>query len=187
MIDSAIREWRPQDASDSQILKDLEGLAQLLHACVHDGAGISFVLPFEVGDAAAWWKDKILPEVKAGTRRVLIARDEDSIVGSVQLNLATPPNQQHRADVAKLLVHPRARRRGIARTLMVRIEDVARSEGRSLLTLDTVAGSAAEPLYLAMGYVLMGVIPGYSRGPATTELEAASFLYKELKEGRSRN
>jgi GNAT superfamily N-acetyltransferase len=80
----------------------------------------------------------------------------------------------------KLLVHPEARRRGIARALMAEIEEVARQEGRTLLTLDTRTGDAAEPLYLSMGYVLVGVIPRFSRDVASDELQAASILYKEI-------
>lgn len=155
-------------------------LAEVLHAAVHAGASVSFVLPFEMEEARAFWREKVLPGVEAGTRRLLTARRAGRIVGTVQLDLATPPNQRHRAEVTKLLVHPEARRQGIARALMLAIEEVARREGRTLLTLDTRTGDAAEPLYLAMGYVLAGVIPRYARGPASTEFEAASFLYKEL-------
>jgi ribosomal protein S18 acetylase RimI-like enzyme len=90
------------------------------------------------------------------------------------------PNQRHRAEVAKLLVHPDARRRGIARDLMAAIEEIARQEGRTLLTLDTRTGDAAEPLYRDMGYRTAGVIPGYARGPHGRELEATTFMYKVL-------
>lgn len=159
---------------------DVEMLAEVLHAAVHAGASVSFVLPFELEEARAFWREKVLPGVEAGTRRLLAARRAGRVVGTVQIDLATPPNQRHRAEVTKLLVHPEARRQGIARALMVAVEEVARREGRTLLTLDTRTGDAAEPLYLAMGYVLAGVIPRYARGPASTELEAASFLYKDI-------
>jgi ribosomal protein S18 acetylase RimI-like enzyme len=101
-------------------------------------------------------------------------------VGTVQLDLATPPNQRHRAEVLKLLVHPSARGLGIARALMVALEAVAREEARSLLTLDTWTGSAAEQLYRSLGYLVVGIIPRYARGSVTPELEAATFMYKEL-------
>jgi len=152
----------------------------VLHAAVHAGASVSFVLPFSLDDARAFWRDQVLPRAAAGTRRVLVARVERRIVGTVQLDLATPPNQRHRAEVLKLLVHPDARRRGIARALMLAIEDVARAEGRTLLTLDTRTGDAAEPLYLSRGYIAAGKIPGYALAPDGGALEATTILYKEL-------
>jgi GNAT superfamily N-acetyltransferase len=174
MCDTEIVEWMGTDAAD------LEGLAEVLHAAVHAGASVSFILPFSMDDARAFWVDKILPDVQRGKRRVLIARSGGALSGTVQLNLDVPPNQAHRAEVVKLLVHPAARRRGIARALMARIEEIARAESRNLLTLDTRTSDAAEPLYLSMGYVLSGIIPRYARDPAGSHLESTSILYKEL-------
>lgn len=160
--------------------RDLDMLAEVLHAVVHGGAGVSFFLPFPLDEARAFWRETVLPGVRSGTRRVVVARDGDRIVGTVQLSLAMPPNQRHRADVAKLLVHPEARRRGIARAMMTALEDIARAEGRTLLTLDTVTGSAAEPLYSSLGYVTVGVIPRYARAALTPDLESTTIMYKEL-------
>jgi GNAT superfamily N-acetyltransferase len=111
---------------------------------------------------------------------VIVARLHGRIVGTVQVDLATPPNQQHRAEVLKLLVHPLARRRGIARALMIAIELIARAEGRTLLTLDTWTGRAAELLYLSLGYVAAGVIPRYARASLTPDLEPTTIMYKHL-------
>jgi GNAT superfamily N-acetyltransferase len=111
---------------------------------------------------------------------VVVVRWGARIVGTVQLDLAVPPNQQHRAKVAKLLVHPAARRRGVARALMTALEAIAQSEGRTLLTLDTVTGGSAEPLYLSLGYISAGVIPRYARGSLRPDLEATTIMYKEL-------
>jgi GNAT superfamily N-acetyltransferase len=172
-----IEEWRPEAASLDQ---DLDMLGEVLHAVVHTGAGVSFVVPFSLEEARAFWVNKVLPGVRAGTRRVLVARRDGRIVGTVQVDLAVPPNQQHRAEVLKLLVHPAARRHGIARALMIALEDVARSEGRTLLTLDTWTGGAAESLYRSLGYVAAGVIPRYARGSLTPELEPTTIMYKEL-------
>ncbi|PYR33907.1 MAG: GNAT family N-acetyltransferase [Acidobacteria bacterium] len=155
-------------------------LADVLHAVVHTGAGVSFVVPFSIGEARAFWADTVLPGVRARTRRVLVARVDGRIVGTVQIDLAVPPNQRHRAEVLKLLVHPSARRRGIARALMIAIERAAQAEGRTLLTLDTWTGSAAEILYRSLGYTVVGVIPRYARGSLTPELEPATIMYKEL-------
>jgi ribosomal protein S18 acetylase RimI-like enzyme len=175
-----IEEWRPDRDAGAWLDRELDMLAGILHAVVHIGAGVSFVVPFSHGEARAFWVEKVLPGVRAGTRRVLVARSGERMVGTVQLDLAMPPNQQHRAEVAKLLVHPDVRRRGIARALMIALEDVARSAGRSLLTLDTWTDGHAELLYRSLGYVVVGVIPRYARGSVTTALEPATFMYKEL-------
>lgn len=173
-----IERWRPDP---SHLAEDLGMLGDVLHACVHAGASVSFVLPFSREDALAFWHDKVVPAVKAGSCYVLVARNaEQKIVGTVQLDLATPPNQPHRAEVRKLLVHPKARRRGIARALMLALEEQAREARRSLITLDTVTGAFAEPLYLSIGYVPAGVIPRYARRPDSPELEATTVMYKEL-------
>ena len=159
---------------------EIDMLGEVLRAVVHDGAGVSFVVPFSLDDARAFWVEKVLPGVRARTRRVLVARWGARIVGTVQLDLAMPPNQQHRGEVAKLLVHPDARRRGIARALMVALEAIAQSEGRTLLTLDTWTGGNAESLYRSLGYVAAGVIPRYARGSLTPALEPTTIMYKEL-------
>ena len=116
--DIQIDEWRP-DGPGAALDHEIDMLGEVLRAVVHDGAGVSFVVPFSLDEARAFWLDKVLPGVRAGTRRVVVARWETRIVGTVQLDLAVPPNQQHRAEVAKLLVHPTARRRGVARALMI--------------------------------------------------------------------
>src|SRR5215831_7482273 len=106
MTELAIQEWR----EESDVTADLADLAEVLHATVHAGASVSFVLPFSITDAQGYWRDIILPLVRTGSRRLLVARLSGRIVGTVQLILDTPANQQHRAEVAKLLVHPDARR-----------------------------------------------------------------------------
>jgi ribosomal protein S18 acetylase RimI-like enzyme len=176
MAEFVIREWRPDTAAAS----DADMLAELLHAAVHAGASISFILPFSLDDARAFWRGQVFPRVAAGGRRLLIATLAGRIVGTVQLDLATAPNQAHRAEVLKLLVHPDARRLGIARALMVALEEIARQEGRTLLTLDTRTGDRAEPLYASLGYITAGVIPNYARGPHSPDLEATTFMYKML-------
>ena len=172
-----IEEWDPDS---SRWEADLNALAEVLHAVVHAGGCVSFILPFSLDEARAFWIDKVLPGARSGARRVMVARMESEIVGTVQLLLDMPPNQRHRAEVVKLLVKPKARRRGIARTLMEALEQVARREARTLITLDTRTGDSAEALYRSMGYVLAGLIPRFSRSPQGTELEAASVMYKEL-------
>jgi len=154
-------------------------LAALLHACVHAGANINFVLPFGLADAA-FWTAKVLPAVQGGTRVLLIAEDAGRVVGTVQLDTGTPPNQAHRAEITKLLVHPDSRRRGIARALMAEIETVARARDRSLITLDTRTGDAAEPLYTSLGYETAGIIPGFCRDPIADRLYPTTIMYKAV-------
>lgn len=175
-----IEEWRPDRAEDDAVEREVEMLSDVLHAVVHSGAGVSFVVPFSIGDARLFWVEKVLPGARARTRRVVVARMAERIVGTVQLDLAMPPNQQHRGEVAKLLVHPVARRRGVARALMIALEEIARSERRTLLTLDTWTDGYAEQLYRSLGYVVVGVIPRFARGSTTPGLEPTTIMYKEL-------
>jgi ribosomal protein S18 acetylase RimI-like enzyme len=180
--DFSVGEWRPDSLEAASLDSEIHMLAEILHAAVHGGAGVSFFVPFSLDEAHAFWVRQVLPHVRAGTRRVMVARSSGRIVGTVQLDLATPPNQRHRAAVTKLLVDPAARRRGIARALMLALEAVAGEAGRTLLTLDTVSGSPAEFLYRSLGYEVAGVIPHYARASVRAELEDATFLYKELRQ-----
>lgn len=168
-----------------ELAGNLQELATLLHACVHDGANINFILPFSVDDARAFWRDRIMPALGKEQRFLFVAWAYPSagtvqLVGTVQLNCDMPPNQAHRAEISKLLVHPTCRRRGIARKLMHEAELQARRLGHNLITLDTTTGSAAEPLYLSLGYVSLGAIPGYARDPKEDRLDPATILYKQL-------
>jgi GNAT superfamily N-acetyltransferase len=159
----------------------LEALGAILSACVHGGASVNFVVPFTPRDGAAWWERRILPGVAAGTVVLLAAFEDGDPVATVALNMDTPPNQRHRADVTKLLVHPGARRRGIARALMTAIEAEARERGLSLLTLDTVSGSDAERLYAGLGWQTAGVIPDYAVDPlGGPRRDPSTFMYKRL-------
>ncbi|HWD37225.1 MAG TPA: GNAT family N-acetyltransferase [Fimbriimonas sp.] len=170
----SIEEWRPGSSSD------LDQMAEVLLEAVHGGSSVSFVFPFSFEDARRFWSETVMPDVSNGGVRAYVARVDGQIVGTALLCLAMPPNQKHRASVAKMLVHPRARRQGIARALMVRVEQVAKEEGKTLLTLDTHSGSAAERLYESLGFVVMGVIPRFSKAVDSDELQDATFFYKEL-------
>jgi ribosomal protein S18 acetylase RimI-like enzyme len=178
--DIQIEEWRPATDRSIPLTREIGDLADILHAVVHDGAGVSFIVPFSIDDARAFWVQKVLPPVRAGTCRVVVARSAERIVGTVQFEKPWPPNQPHRAEVAKLLVHPDFRRRGIARALMIALEALALAEGRTLLTLDTWTGSSAESLYRSLGYVVVGVIPRFARPSTTPGLEPTTIMYKEL-------
>jgi ribosomal protein S18 acetylase RimI-like enzyme len=167
--------------SADDVARRIGELGALLHACVAAGASVNFVQPFTPADSEAFWRDKVLPAVRGGTRIVLVAERAGRIAGSVQLGIDTPPNQPHRAEVTKLLVHPDIRRQGIAKAMMAALERLAGEMGRRLITLDTRTGDNAEPLYAALGYVTVGVIPGYSRDPYGSErLDATTIMYKSL-------
>jgi ribosomal protein S18 acetylase RimI-like enzyme len=168
------------EVSANEAAHHVAALGALLHACVHDGASIGFVLPFTVAGSEAYWRSKVLPRVADGCVVLLIARIDGRIVGSVQLDHDTPPNQPHRAEVRKLLVHPDCRRQGSAKALMAAIERRAAELGRSLLTLDTRTGDHAEPLYTALGYRTAGIIPGYCRDPFEAKLDPTTVMYKAL-------
>jgi GNAT superfamily N-acetyltransferase len=157
--------------------EDLDQLAELLADAVDSGASVSFMHPFSVDAARDWWRRTL--DRREPRAIVLVARDESGILGSVSLNPAWPPNQPHRADIAKLLVHRRARRRGIARALMSEIEARARAAGFTLLTLDTVRGDPAEQLYATGGWHRVGVIPHYALYPDGRPCDTVVF-YKKL-------
>ncbi len=159
---------------------ELDAMAELLHACVHAGANVNFVLPFEIVEARAFWAEKALPSMRAGLRPTWAARLGSRLAGLVQLDLDTPPNQPQRAEVTKLLVHPDARRRGLARALMAALEADAVRRGLTLLTLDTRTGDAAEPLYASLGYETVGQIPDFCRDPIEDRLHATTIMYKRL-------
>ena len=158
---------------------ELDTLAEILHDCVLHGASVNFVQPFPISAARSYWQRQ-LPDLRDGRALLLAARRSDAIVGTVMLGLDTPPNQPHRADVKKLLVHSHARRRGLARALMLAAEAEARHRGLTLLTLDTEHGSNAEPLYHGLGYTLLGIMPGYALSADGTATQPCAFFYKTL-------
>ncbi|HWX51469.1 MAG TPA: GNAT family N-acetyltransferase [Roseomonas sp.] len=140
-------------------------LADILVACVADGASLGYRNPLSPEAARNVWR-KISAEVAMGTRLLLVAWQEGRMAGTVQLDLGTPETEMHRAVVRQLLVHPTFRRAGVGRALVQRAEQAARGIGRSLLTLDCRAGEPAEPLLRHLGWQEAGRIPGFGRGPA---------------------
>lgn len=156
----SVRRARPDEAAAL-----VPALARLLIACVEAGASVSFMLPLTADRAEAFWRD-VAAGVASGERVLLVAENATGgLVGTVQLVIALPENQPHRGDIAKLLVHPQARRQGIAAALMTAADDAARSAGKTLLVLDTVTGGDAERLYPRLGWLRCGVIPNYALWP----------------------
>jgi GNAT superfamily N-acetyltransferase len=145
--------------TDAQV----QGLAELLIDCVDGGASVSFMHPLAVAKAVEFWR-RVADRVAHDEVALLVAQDVDGVVGTVQLILDQPENQPHRADLSKMLVHRRARRRGVGAALLRAAENAARDRGKSLLVLDT-ASSDAERLYAKLGWQRCGVIPGYALLP----------------------
>jgi GNAT superfamily N-acetyltransferase len=148
----------------TELHAQLDGLAGVLADCVAGGASVSYLAPFSHDQARAAF-EAMAAEVEQGRRLLLAAFAEGRLVGTVQVILALPPNQPHRAEIAKLLVHRSARTRGVAQRLMEHAESEARAEGKTLLVLDTVTGDNAERLYTRLGWTRVGVIPGYALYP----------------------
>jgi ribosomal protein S18 acetylase RimI-like enzyme len=162
--------------------KAVDRLAQILQACVDEGASIGFVTPFDRSEARAYWLNKVAPAHAAGVKLVLIATFDGDVAGTAQLDLDSMPSKRHHAEVSKVLVDPAFRRTGVGRALMREIERRAAEQGRWLLTLDT-AGDAAEALYRSLGYSLAGAIPHYARDAFEDRYDATRIMYKDLRRG----
>lgn len=162
----------------AEVRSKLDALATVLVDAVEGGDSVSFMAGFGNDDAQAFY-ESLLPEIESGSRVLLAACVDGELVGTVQLVHAWPPNSQHRADVAKLLVHRRARGKGVGRALMERLEEEARADGKTLLVLDTVSDRAAERLYVRLGWTRLGAVPDYARDPDGSFCDA-TFFYKHL-------
>ena len=155
--------------------RDLDGLVDLLFDAIDDNAGVSFMPGLTRRDAETWWRTVLEPDRAI----VLVARDGTNVVGTVQIQPAWAPNQPHRGDVAKLIVHRRARRRGVGRALMRRLEEEARAADYTLLLLDTRKDDHPERLYASMGWVCVGEVPEFALNPDGS-MCATVFYYKNL-------
>jgi GNAT superfamily N-acetyltransferase len=154
------------------------GLADVLIDCVDGGASVNFMHPLTRERAAAFWRG-IAESVAVGKTALLVAEDIDGICGTVQLVLDLPENQPHRADVAKMLVHRRTRRRGLGAALMRAVEATARECGRTLLVLDAVTGGDAARLYERLGWVRVGDVPGFALYPRGGFC-STTYYYRDL-------
>ena len=157
----------------------IEQLTDVLLDCVEGGASVSFMLPLSRERARAFWQ-LVADDVAHGRRILLVAEDEQGICGTVQLILDLPDNQPHRADLAKMLVHRRARRLGLGARLMAAAEAAAREAGRTLLVLDAVTGGDGARLYERLGWTRVGDIPNYALYPQGG-LCSTTYYYRELK------
>lgn len=153
-------------------------LADVTKDCVDGGASIGFMQPFPREHAVAFWR-KVAAAVAAEQRALLIAEDDQGVCGTVQLIFDLPANQPHRADLAKMQVHRRARRRGLGEALLRAAEDTARACGKTLLVLDAVTDGDAARLYARLGWVRVGDIPNYALYPGGGYC-STTYFYKNL-------
>ncbi|MFZ4286423.1 GNAT family N-acetyltransferase [Variovorax sp. HJSM1_2] len=156
-----------------------QALAEVLLDCVAGGASVSFMQPLAPARALAFWQ-AVLAGVARQERVLLVAEQgPGQLVGTVQLITAQPDNQPHRADVAKMLVHRRARRRGVAQQLMAAVDRAAAANGKTVLVLDTETGGAAERLYQRAGWQRVGEVPNYALMPDGAPC-GTTFYFKSL-------
>jgi ribosomal protein S18 acetylase RimI-like enzyme len=165
--------FTPEQAEEA-----IDQLADLLIDAVDSGASIGFMPPVGKENALAYWRD-VIAAMRTGRRLLLAAMDGELLQGSVQMDLELRANGNHRAEVIKLFVHRRARRRGIARALMLEVESTARCLGRTLLLMDTRKGGEAEKTCESLGYIRYGEVPKYARS-GNGELDASVFFYHQL-------
>lgn len=153
-------------------------LSDILSDCINGGASLGFMLPFQPHDATAYWNG-IADEVEKGAIILAVAEVDGRAVGTVQIGLASKPNQPHRGDLMKLLVHHDARGLGLSRKLLDAVEAEAARQGRTLLVLDTATGSDAERIYPRFGWERVGVIPDYALWPQGG-LCGTTLFYKRI-------
>jgi ribosomal protein S18 acetylase RimI-like enzyme len=156
----------------------IPALVRVLADCVGNGASVGFMRWNTQADYASFWTG-VAAEVEAGRTILFVARQDDAIVGTAQLQLIGKPNQPHRAEISKVLVHSSARRRGLGAALMRAAEDAARGAGRDLLVLDTDEAGAARRLYSRLGWTEVGTIPRFARMPDGADC-GSTFFYKSL-------
>lgn len=156
----------------------IEALADVLIDCVEGGASVGFMLPLTRERALAFWR-RVAGDVAAGRRALMVAEDAQGMCGTVQLIFDLPENQPHRADLAKMQVHRRARRQGLGAALMRAAEDTARECGKTLLVLDAVTDGDAARLYQRLGWVRVGDIPSYALFPEGG-LCSTTYFYRDL-------
>lgn len=158
----------------------LDGLAEVLVDAVASGASVNFLAGYGYDEARVFWRRQI-EGVREGGRVLIVARDGGRIVGTAVVAFATQPNQPHRADVGKMLVHSSMRRRGLGSRLLAAAEEAVVASGRWLAVLDTETGSAGEALYRSSGWTAVGAIPDFSLTPGGETFSPATIFYKRLR------
>lgn len=156
----------------------LSALCTILIDSVAQGAAISFMAPLCSADATAFWDTDVRGAVDTGRTHLFGAFVEGRLVGTVQLVLAMPPNQRHRAEISKMIVHPSGRRRGVGTALMRAALEAAKEAGKTLITLDTRTGDVSEALYRSVGFTEAGVIPDFAYDPDGGRRHATTYMYR---------
>ncbi len=162
----------------AEFLNAVPRLGEILADAVMSGAGVSFMQPFSAEEGARFWQAQS-EAVAHGVKTIFAARQGEIIAGTVILEKAWPPNQPHRGDISKMLVHRDFRRRGVGRLLVEALLTKARAMGLTLITFDTVSGSPADAFYSGLGFTRAGRIPGYAYSP-TGQLDDTTIFYMKL-------
>lgn len=166
------------DAAD--IAKHIDDLCRVLIDSVAAGAAISFMAPLAKADAQHFWSHDVRSAVEGGSRCLFGAFVDQRLVGTVQLVLGMPPNQPHRAEISKMIVHPDGRRRGLGTALMNEALTAAKAAGKTLVTLDTRTGDVSEPLYKGVGFIEAGMIPDFAFDPDGKAKHSTTYMYRYL-------
>ncbi|MEW5287966.1 GNAT family N-acetyltransferase [Erwinia papayae] len=170
-----MRDVSYQYLNSDEAAAELPSLLHVLSGCVAEGASVGFI-SIDPQPMKRFWQG-VVASLTDGDKQLLVARHHGRIVGTVILVLGMMPNGEHRAEIAKLLVHPEARRQGIARELLRQAERRAVEAGKTLLVLDTRSGDVAEQLYLREGWQISGRIPDFALS-TSGELEGTTVMYK---------
>ncbi len=155
-------------------------LCRILIDSVSDGAAISFMAPLAQHEAEHFWMNEVRPSIERGDRQLFGAFVDDKLIGTVQLVIALPPNQPHRAEISKMVVHPDGRRQGLGKALMNAALDAAEHAGKALVTLDTRTGDVSENLYRGVGFEQAGIIPDFAFDPDGAARHATTYMYRYL-------
>ena len=164
----------------ADIAKHVDDLCRVLMDSVAGGAAISFMAPLTKAEAERFWAHDVKSAVEGGSRHLFGAFVDGKLVGTVQLVTGMPPNQPHRAEISKMIVHPDGRRRGLGKALMNEALTLAKRAGKTLVTLDTRPGDVAEPLYKGVGFKEAGVIPDFAFDPDGAKRHATTYMYRYL-------
>lgn len=168
------------ELSHSDIKSHARDLGRVLLDSVADGAAISFMATLTASEAEGFWREDVHASVRSQARRLFAAFVEDRLVGTVQLVMGMPPNQPHRAEISKMIVHPESRRRGLGKALLTAALDAARDADKTLVTLDTRTGDVSELLYRSLGFKQAGVIPDFAYDPDGLARHATTYMYRYL-------
>lgn len=168
------------ELSPADIDTHVGDLCRVLLDSVADGAAISFMDALTASEAQRFWREDVRPSVESRARRLFGAFVDDRVVGTVQLVMGMPPNQPHRAEISKMIVHPEIRRRGLGKALLTAALDAARGADKTLVTLDTRTGDVSELLYRGLGFEKAGIIPDFAYDPNGLARHATTYMYRYL-------